>query len=243
MHLTRTLAFAASIAIVSTACSSTSNTETDTTIAPPAPPTTVALVEGPPIGYAGYRLQPTACGADQPEALVEMQFDAPGDAGIEGAITVVLETSCGPLEIELDPSVAPETVNSFVFLAESGFLDGSVSHRIIPGFMMQAGDQTATGIGGPGYTIPDEFPAESGYDRGVVAMANAGPGTTGSQFFIMFADGPLPPNYTIFGKVVDGLDTLDRIELLPLGRSATSADPTPSTPLESLYIDSVTISR
>ena len=243
MHLTRTLAFAASIAIVSTACSSTSNTETDTTIAPPAPPTTVALVEGPPIGYAGYRLQPTACGADQPDPLVEMQFDAPGDAGIEGATTVVLETSCGPLEIELDPSVAPETVNSFVFLAESGFLDGSVSHRIIPGFMMQAGDQTATGIGGPGYTIPDEFPAESGYDRGVVAMANAGPGTTGSQFFIMFADGPLPPNYTIFGKVVDGLDTLDRIELLPLGRSATSADPTPSTPLESLYIDSVTISR
>ena len=243
MHLTRTLAFAASIAIVATACSSTSDSSTETTVAPPAPPTTVALVEGPPIGYAGYRLQPTACGADQPEALVEMQFDAPEDVGIEGATTVVLETSCGPLEIELDPSVAPETVNSFIFLAESGFFDGSVSHRIIPGVLMQAGDQTATGLGGPGYTIGDEFPPESAYDRGVVAMGNVGPGTTGSQFFIMFADGPLPPNYTIFGKVVDGLDTLDRIELLPLGRSAISADPTPSTPLESLYIDSVTISR
>jgi cyclophilin family peptidyl-prolyl cis-trans isomerase len=243
MHLTRTLAFAASIAVVAAACSSTSDVATETTEAPQVSQTTIALAEGPPVRYADYRLQPTACGADQPDALVEMQFDEPGDAGVEGTTTVLLETSCGPLEIELDPSVAPDTVNSFVFLAESGYFDGSVSHRIIPGFMMQAGDPTATGVGGPGYSIPDEFPAESGYDRGVVAMANAGPGTTGSQFFIMFADGPLPPNYTIFGTVVDGLDTLDKIELLQLGRSATSADPTPSTPLESLYIESATVSR
>jgi cyclophilin family peptidyl-prolyl cis-trans isomerase len=243
MHLTRTLVFAASIAIVAAACSSTSDSATETTVVSQVTQTTIALAEGPPAGYAGYRIQPTACGADQPEAVVEMQFDAPGDAGVEGATTVLLETSCGPLEIVLDPSVAPEAVNSFVFLAESGYFDGSVSHRIIPGFMMQAGDPTATGIGGPGYTIPDEFPAESAYDRGVVAMANAGPGTTGSQFFIMFTDGPLPPNYTIVGNVVDGLDTLDRIELLQLGRSATSADPTPSTPLESLYIESATVSR
>ena len=243
MHLTRTLTFAASIAVVAAACSSTSDTATETTVAPPTSLTTIALAEAPPVGYAGYRLQQTACGADQPDALVEMQFDAPGDAGIAGMTTVLLETSCGPLEIELDPSVAPETVNSFVFLAESGYFDGSVSHRILPGFMMQAGDPTATGVGGPGYSIPDEFPPESGYDRGVVAMANAGPGTTGSQFFIMFADGPLPPNYTIFGKVVSGLETLDLIEQLQLGRSATSADPTPSTPLESLYIESVTVSR
>ena len=243
MHLTRTLTLAASIAIVAAACSSASDAPTETTVASTVPPTTIALTEAPPVGYPGYRLQPTACGADQPEPVIEMQFDAPFDAGIEGATVVVLETSCGPLEIELDPSVAPETVNSFVFLAESGYFDGSVSHRIIPGFMMQAGDPTATGIGGPGYTIADEFLAESGYDRGVVAMANAGPGTTGSQFFIMFADGQLPPNYTIFGKVVEGLETLDLIEQLELGRSATSADPTPSTPLESLYIDSVTVSR
>ena len=239
MHLTRTLALVASVAIVSAACSSSSDTPSDTVA---APPTTISL-NTVPAGYAGYRAQPTACGADQPDSVVEMQFDAPGDSRIDGTTTVVLETSCGPLEIELDPSVAPETVNSFVFLAESGYFDGSASHRIIPGFMMQAGDQTATGIGGPGYSIPDEFPAESGYDRGVVAMANAGPGTTGSQFFIMFAEGPLPPNYTIFGKVVEGFETLDLIEQLPLGRSPTSADPSPSTPLESLYIDSVTVSR
>jgi len=237
MHVTRTLALAASIAIIAAACSSTP----DATAEPEEPGTTVAL-NAVPSGYAGYRLQPTACGADQPEPVTEMQFDAPGDTGIDGATTVVLATSCGPLEIELDPAVAPATVNSFVFLAESGYFNGSVSHRVIPGFMMQAGDQTATGSGGPGYSIPDEFPAESGYDRGVVAMANAGPGTTGSQFFIMFADTPLPPNFTIFGRVVNGLDTLDRIEQLPLGRSAASADPTPSTPLESLYIESVSVS-
>jgi cyclophilin family peptidyl-prolyl cis-trans isomerase len=242
MRLTRTLAFAASVAIVAAACSSTSDTASETTDVSQTSSTTVALATTPN-GYANYRLQPTACGADKPDELVEMQFDAPGDAGIAGKTTVVLETSCGPLGIELDPSVAPETVNSFVFLAESGYFDSSVSHRIVPGFMMQAGDPTATGLGGPGYAIPDEFPAESGYERGVVAMANAGPGTTGSQFFIMFADGPLPPNYTIFGKVINGLETLDRIEQLPLGRSATSADPTPSTPLESLYIESVTVTR
>jgi len=241
MHVTRILALATSTVIVAAACSSTSDAAPDATTAAPASSTTVGL-QTVPAGYAGYRAQPTACGADQPEAVVEMQFDAPADAGIDGMTTVVLETSCGPLEIELDPSVAPETVNSFVFLAESGFFDGSVSHRVIPGFMMQAGDQTATGLGGPGYTIPDEFPAESAYERGVVAMANAGPGTTGSQFFIMFADGSLPPNYPFFGRVADGLETLDLIEQLPLGRSPTSADPTPSTPLESLYIESVTVS-
>ncbi len=242
MRSLRILAIAASIAVVAAACSSSPDTSAGATDAgSSAAPTTVAL-KSVPSNYAGYRVQPTACGADQPEPVEEMTFDAPGDAGIDGPTMVVLNTSCGPLDIELDPSVAPETVNSFVFLAESGYFDGSVSHRIIPGFMMQAGDPGATGGDGPGYTIPDEFPAESGYDRGVIAMANAGPGTTGSQFFIMFADGQLPPNYTIFGRVVNGFDTLDKIEQLPLGRSATSADPSPSTPLESLYIESVTVS-
>jgi cyclophilin family peptidyl-prolyl cis-trans isomerase len=240
MHLTRILAVAVSIAVVSAACSSTSEDAPETTVTAQATPSTVAL-QTTPSGYAGYRLQPTACGAEQSDPAAAMQFEAPRDAEIDGVTTIVLETSCGTLEIELDPSIAPETVNSFVFLAESGYFDGTVSHRIIPGFMMQAGDPTATGLGGPGYTIPDEFPEESDYDRGVIAMANAGPGTTGSQFFIMFADGPLPPNFSIFGQVVDGFDTLNRIELIQLGRSPTSADPTPSTPLESLYIESVTI--
>jgi len=173
-----------------------------------------------------------------------MKFDAPGDADLAGMTTVILNTSCGPLEIAMDPGVAPETVNSFVFLAEQGYFDGTVSHRILPGYLMQAGDPTATGLGGPGYTIPDEVAAGANYTRGVVAMANAGPDTAGSQFFILFGDAErLPPQYTIFGEVVSGFDVLDAIERLPRGRGANSADVQPSTPLESLFIESITIKR
>ena len=94
-------------------------------------------------------------------------------------------------------------MNSFVFLAGEGYFDGSVSHRILPGFVMQAGDQTATGLGGPGCTIVDEFPPQDFvYTRGTLAMANAGPGTTGSQLFIVLDDVQLPPQFTVFGEVV-----------------------------------------
>lgn len=156
--------------------------------------------------------------------------------------TITIVTSCGPIEVELDPSTAPETVNSFVFLAEEGYFDGTVSHRILPGFVMQAVDPTATGIDGPGYTIPDELPPQDFiYTRGTLAMANAGPGTTGSQFFIVLADVQLPPQFSVFGQVVAGFEVLDRIEEIPLGRAPTSADPSPSTPLETLYLDAVTI--
>ena len=158
---------------------------------------------------------------------------------------MTLVTSCGPIEIALDPAVAPETVNSFVFLAESGYFDGTVSHRVIPGFMMQAGDPTATGRGGPGYQVPDELPTGADpYRRGVVAMANAGPGTAGSQFFILFDDADwLPPQYSVFGEVVDGFATLDAIEEVTLGASSSSPDPTPSTPLETIFIESVLVDR
>jgi cyclophilin family peptidyl-prolyl cis-trans isomerase len=198
-----------------------------------------------PVDYAGYLQQPTACGSDQPDLATEMQFDAPGDAKVDRVTVVTLNTSCGDIAIELDPEVAPEAVNSFVFLAESGYFDGTVSHRVIPGFMMQAGDQTATGRGGPGYALPDELPTNAApYTRGVVAMANAGPGTTGSQFFIMFEDVDwLSPQYTVVGEVTAGLETLDLIADVPLGSGATSADPTPSTPLESVYIVSVSVER
>lgn len=206
---------------------------------------TTARLASVPDDYVGYLHQPTACGAGQPEPVVDMRFDAPGDSDISGQIRVTLNTSCGPIEIELDPSVAPESVNSFVFLAESGYFDGTVSHRIIPGFMMQAGDPTATGRGGPGYTLPDEYPTDdTKYTRGIVAMANAGPGTTGSQFFIMFGDADfLRPQFTIIGRVTSGFDTLDLIAELPLGRAANGADSSPSTPLESLYIESVSVER
>lgn len=240
MRSLRLLVLIAAVALIAAACNSSS---TPTTTEPSSPPTTVPL-NAVPTNYPGYLHQPTACGADQPDTAVDMKFDAPGDAGLTDVTMVTLNTSCGPIEIAMDPDVAPATVNSFVFLAEQGFFDGTVSHRIIPGYMMQAGDPTATGFGGPGYAIPDELPSDSKYTRGIVAMANAGPDTTGSQFFILFGDADwLPAQYSILGEVVSGFDALDAIEQLPRGRGANSADSEPSTPLESLFIESITIKR
>jgi cyclophilin family peptidyl-prolyl cis-trans isomerase len=105
---------------------------------------------------------------------------------------------------------APRTVNNFVFLAKDGFYDGVIFHRVIPGFMIQGGDPTGTGRGGPGYRFEDE-PVSKRYERGTLAMANAGPNTNGSQFFIMHADYGLPPNYTIFGRLTGGHDVVDKI--------------------------------
>jgi peptidyl-prolyl cis-trans isomerase B (cyclophilin B) len=233
------------MAVVLAGCSSsgadTPTTTTTSTVATPSAPATNVI----PTEYDGYRAQATACGDDPADPVTAMTFPEPGDEDVEGSVIVTLETSCGPIVITLDPSVAPETVNSFVFLAEQGYFDGSVSHRVLPGFMMQAGDPTATGRGGPGYTVPDEFPqGEFLYDRGVVAMANAGSGTTGSQFFIMFGAADwLPPNYTVFGTVTDGFATLDAIEALPLGMNPNGADPSPSVPLETVYIKRVTVQR
>ncbi|GMR02501.1 MAG: hypothetical protein BMS9Abin20_0839 [Acidimicrobiia bacterium] len=244
MHQSRVLALAAAVAVVAAACSAGQSSTPDATDATDTSTVTTVPLNVVPGDYAGYLRQPTACGAEQPTPAVDMKFDSPEDAGIDGPTIVSMKTSCGTIDIMLDPTTAPETVNSFAFLAESGYFDGTVSHRIIPGFMMQAGDPTATGLGGPGYTIPDEFPDESNYRRGVVAMANAGPGTTGSQFFILFSDAEwLPPTFTILGEVINGFEALDKIEQISLGRSTNSADPNPSTPLESLYIESVTVVR
>ncbi len=227
-------------ALVAAACGGADpapeTTVTSATAAPaPAPQT------GPPSGYAAFRAQPTACGADRPPEAAALSFAAPGDAGLDpaAAVEVTISTSCGDIVVLLDPQLAPETVNSFVFLASNGFFDGTASHRIVPGFVVQAGDPTATGFGGPGYVIPDELPPpERVYERGDVAMANAGPGTGGSQFFIAFADLGLPTDFTVFGRVVTGFDVLDRIESIPLGLSRSGET---SAPLETLYIESVMV--
>jgi peptidyl-prolyl cis-trans isomerase B (cyclophilin B) len=235
--------------LILAACSSAGSTTTTTASSStePGPGTTATTVplNAVPADYAGFLLQTPACGATAPEPVTNMQFNGPADTGVTDQAIVTMATSCGSLEITVDPEVAPETVNSFVFLAEQGFFDGTVSHRVLPGFMMQAGDPTATGIGGPGYTIPDELPQSGAqYQRGVVAMANAGPNTSGSQFFVLFGPADwLPPSYSIFGQVTSGLETLDAIEQIPLGQSPSSADGQPSTPLESLYIESVTVTR
>jgi cyclophilin family peptidyl-prolyl cis-trans isomerase len=206
--------------------------------------TTTAPGGGPAVDnpeYQAFRAQPTACGAAAPAAATAMQFDAAGDAGIDGAVRVVLHTSCGDITLELDPALAPATVNSFVFLAQQGYFDGTISHRVVPGFVFQAGDPTATGRGDPGYSLPDEFPAAGfTYTRGVVAMANSGlPDSGGSQFFIALEDIDLAPSYTVFGRVIDGFDTLERIAAVPM--ASNSSDPVPSRPTETIYLETVEI--
>ena len=205
--------------------------------------TTPVTTPAVPTNYAEFRDAPTACGATRPPAAQEVQFEAPEDQGIDPAATVraTIRTSCGDIVLELDPAAAPETTNSFVFLARQGYFDGTVSHRVVPGFVIQAGDPTATGTGGPGYVVPDELP-ETGFDygRGVVAMANAGPGTTGSQFFLVLDTTGLNNDFSVFGTVAEGLDVMDRI-VAEVPRQARFPGGEPSTPLEAVYINEVVI--
>jgi peptidyl-prolyl cis-trans isomerase B (cyclophilin B) len=125
-----------------------------------------------------------------------------------------MHTSEGPIEIELFPNEAPKTVENFTKLAGEGFYDGVIFHRVIPDFMIQGGDPTGTGTGGPGYQFEDEF-NEHKVERGALAMANAGPNTNGSQFFIVTADSApwLDGKHTVFGRVTSGQDVVDRISL------------------------------
>src|SRR3977135_4069431 len=133
--------------------------------------------------------------------------------------TATIETNKGTIKVELLEQDAPKTTENFRLLAEKGYYDGVIFHRVIKGFMIQGGDPTGTGRGGEaakGGRFNDEIDSSSaiyqrGYKKGTVAMANAGPNTNGSQFFIMHADYPLPPSYTIFGRVTDGLDIVDAI--------------------------------
>jgi cyclophilin family peptidyl-prolyl cis-trans isomerase len=130
--------------------------------------------------------------------------------------TATIVTSAGTLVADLFAAEAPATVNNFVFLARDGFYDGVIFHRVIKGFMIQGGDPTGTGRGGPGYRFNDE-PVKRRYLRGTLAMANAGPNTNGSQFFVMHADYGLPPNYTIFGKLTAGEEVVDAIATAKTG--------------------------
>lgn len=138
--------------------------------------------------------------------------------------TAAITTSAGDISVELLPQEAPQTVNNFVFLARQGFYDGVIFHRTIKGFMIQGGDPTGTGTGGPGYKFNDER-VRLPYNRGIVAMANSGPNTNGSQFFIMHQNYGLPPNYTIFGRVTDGMDIVDAIATAPTGPSDRPTEP------------------
>ena len=125
----------------------------------------------------------------------------------------LIDTSKGMIELELYPAYAPKTVNNFVFLARQGFYDGVVFHRVISNFMIQGGDPTGTGRGGPGYKFEDEFAGNPlKHETGVISMANAGPGTNGSQFFITHSPQPhLNGKHTVFGKVTSGQDIVNAI--------------------------------
>ena len=165
------------------------------------------------------------------------QYDAPPAMTIDLSklYTAAIETSAGSITVELYPAHAPQTVNNFVFLAREGFYDGVIFHRTISGFMIQGGDPTGTGTGGPGYRFRDEFHDKTTYNRGTVAMANAGPNTNGSQFFICHDDVGLPNAYTIFGEVTDGMDVVDTIAEAPTGAQ--------DRPIEPVTINSVTITE
>jgi cyclophilin family peptidyl-prolyl cis-trans isomerase len=195
--------------------------------------------------YETFRKQDTACGAQQPPEESVMTFEAPErqpDITASTRVTATIATSCGDIVIELDPGGFPETVNSFVFLAREGFYDGQVFHRIYPDFVAQGGDPSADGTGNPGYTVPDEPPpSDFSYEVGVVAMANRGARTTGSQFFIVIGeDGRfLTNNFNVLGRVVSGQDALDRMAAIPTTTSPGSSEQ--SLPRETVYIESVII--
>ncbi len=151
---------------------------------------------------------------------------------------ITLETNKGNIEFKTYSGDAPNTVENFVTLANKGFYEGVIFHRVIDGFMIQGGDPTGTGMGGPGYSFDDEIDPNSalyqrGYRKGIVAMANSGPNTQGSQFFIMVADYPLPPSYTIFGEVAAGQEVADAISEVE-----TDAN---DRPLEEVVIERVLI--
>ena len=150
-----------------------------------------------------------------------------------------IDTTLGQITVELDPAKAPETVNNFVFLARYHYYDGAPFHRIIPGFVIQGGDAVGDplGTGDPGYAIDDELPEPDEYEVGSLAMANSGPDTSGSQFFIVTgaAGESLPNQYSLFGSVTEGLDVVSAIEGLP-----TTPD---NFPTEEIYINSVTITE
>lgn len=166
----------------------------------------------------------TSAGADGCEQVEapqpkQVSFKGPKQVLTRGEkATVLVETSCGSFEIALDTQRAPKTANSFAFLAEEGFYDDQIFHRVAPGFVIQGGDPEGTGLGGPGYTVDEKPPANLAYTKGIVAMAKSSadpPGRSGSQFYVVTgADAGLPPEYALVGRVSEGFDTVARIDAL-----------------------------
>jgi peptidyl-prolyl cis-trans isomerase B (cyclophilin B) len=176
---------------------------------------------------------------DAPDAREAEKREAPTEKLDPGKTYVLtFDTSCGSFSVTLDQKLAPNTAASLVALAQDGYFDATIFHRVVPGFVIQGGDPTQSGSGGPGYSTVDKPPSDAKYTKGVVAMAKSGveaPGTSGSQFFVVTADDAgLPPDYAVVGEVTDGMDTVERIEKLGVG------DGPPSQPI---VVSSVTVTE
>jgi cyclophilin family peptidyl-prolyl cis-trans isomerase len=166
------------------------------------------------------------------------QYDAAPEMQLQPGVRYEadIDTTAGSLTIELLSEQAPNTVNNFVALAKDGYFDGIVFHRVIQEFMIQTGDPTGTGMGGPGYRFADELPPALPYEPGVVAMANAGPNTNGSQFFICTGEQSKHlnnhPNYTVFGRVSSGMDTVQKLAATPVSMSPSGERSKPSQEIQ-----------
>ncbi len=153
-----------------------------------------------------------------------------------------IHTNKGDIKVQLFSNGAPKTVNNFIFLARDGYYNNVKFHRVIESFMIQTGDPLGNGMGGPGYSFEDELPPVTGYQPGIVAMANAGPNTNGSQFFICSGSDSSflnqSPNYTVFGEVIEGMDTVTAIATVPVSSSFSGEM---SSPKEEVFMKSIDI--
>jgi peptidyl-prolyl cis-trans isomerase B (cyclophilin B) len=215
---------------------------TTATIDPNAPTTTLTPL---PSTIAGATVTgDTTCPAADGSSPRTISFAKAPPSCIDATktYTAVVTTNKGAYTIALDASAAPLTANNFVVLARYHYFDNTICHRVIPAFAVQCGDPTGTGTGGPGYSFADELPATGAYKVGSIAMANSGPDTNGSQFFIITGSSgvALPAKYTLFGQVTDGLDTTVKA-LDALGNPDQAANGVP--PLEQIIIQSVTITE
>jgi cyclophilin family peptidyl-prolyl cis-trans isomerase len=199
-----------------------------------------AIVLAGVVGLAVYSRHSAPTFTPPPEDSVSPSASASADSvpTINNMHEITITTNFGDITFDTYDADAPKTVDNFITLASKGFYDDVIFHRVIKGFMIQGGDPTGTGTGGPGYQFADELDpntvsAKLGYVRGTVAMANAGPDTNGSQFFIMHQDYPLPHSYTIFGHVVRGQEVVDAI--------ATTKTDANDKPLSPVVIKSVTV--
>lgn len=201
-----------------------------------SPSASPVVAEGTPVDDLG-------CWSEDPDSstMGYAQYPGPPEMKIDPSKTYIatIETNRGDIVIQLYADVAPNTVNNFVCLATEDYYDGVVFHRIMRDFMIQTGDPTATGRGGPGYQINDELPGEElNYVEGSVAMANAGPNTNGSQFFISHANNSnnLQKNYTIFGQVIEGMDVVNTIAEVPVSPNESGETSRPAATITILDI-------